>query len=131
MNPGWGISPGAGHGNPLQYSCMENPMDRGAWRAAVHGVPKSQTDQMWSLLFSMVAKTRNNVHQVPNHNMLCQNFYPKPINWSINQLQRKNSPLEIASKVLSPSTSMCVCLCVCKYECICLGKTIHSFSPEC
>ena len=129
--PGSGRSPEAGHSNPLQYSCLENPMDRGAWRAAVHGVPKSQTDQMWSLLFSMVAKTRNNVHQVPNHNMLCQNFYPKPINWSINQLQRKNSPLEIASKVLSPSTSMCVCLCVCKYECICLGKTIHSFSPEC
>ena len=32
---GSGISPGGGHGNPLQYSCMENPMDRGAWQAAV------------------------------------------------------------------------------------------------
>ena len=31
------------HGNPLQYSCLENPMDRGAWRATVHGVTKSQT----------------------------------------------------------------------------------------
>ena len=36
-------SPGGGHGNPLQYSCLENPKDRGAWRAAVHGVAKSQT----------------------------------------------------------------------------------------
>ena len=36
--PGSGRSPGGGHGNPLQYSCLENPMDRGAWRAAVHGV---------------------------------------------------------------------------------------------
>ena len=41
--PGSGRSPGGGHGNPLQYSCLENPMDRGAWRAAVHGVAESQT----------------------------------------------------------------------------------------
>ena len=41
--PGLGRSPGKGHGNPLQYSCLENPMDRGAWRATVHGVTKSQT----------------------------------------------------------------------------------------
>ena len=40
--PGWGRSPGGGHGNPLQNSCLENPMDRGAWQAAVHGVAKSQ-----------------------------------------------------------------------------------------
>ena len=40
---GLGRSPGGGHGNPLQYSCLENPMDRGAWQAAVHGVAKSQT----------------------------------------------------------------------------------------
>ena len=41
--PGWGRSPGEGGGNPLQYSCLENPMDRGAWWAAVHGVTKSRT----------------------------------------------------------------------------------------
>ena len=35
-------SPGEGNGNPLQYSCLENPMDKGAWWAAVHGVTKSQ-----------------------------------------------------------------------------------------
>ena len=40
--PGLGRSPGGGHGNPLQYCCLENPMDRGAWRAVVHGVAKSQ-----------------------------------------------------------------------------------------
>ena len=38
--PGSGISPGEGNGNPLQYSCLENPMDRGAWWATVHGVAK-------------------------------------------------------------------------------------------
>ena len=41
--PGSGRSPGAGNGNPLPYSCLENPVDRGAWRATVHGVAKSQT----------------------------------------------------------------------------------------
>ena len=35
--PGWGRFPGKGHGNPLQYSCLENPMDRGAWQATVYG----------------------------------------------------------------------------------------------
>ena len=41
--PGSGSSPAEGHGNPLQYSCLENPMDRGAWRATVHRVTKNQT----------------------------------------------------------------------------------------
>ena len=41
--PGSGRFPGEGNGNPLQYSCLENPMDRGAWQATVHGVAKSQT----------------------------------------------------------------------------------------
>ena len=41
--PGLGRSPGEGNGNPLQYPCLENPMDRGAWWATVHGVTKSQT----------------------------------------------------------------------------------------
>ena len=39
--PGLGRSPGGGNGYPLQYSCLENPMDRGAWWATVHGVAKS------------------------------------------------------------------------------------------
>ena len=40
---GWGRSPGGGHGNPLQYFCLEKPMGRGAWRATVHGVAQSDT----------------------------------------------------------------------------------------
>ena len=39
--PGTGRSPGEGNGNPLQYSCLENPMDRGAWQAKVNGFTKS------------------------------------------------------------------------------------------
>ena len=38
-----GRSPGGGHGNPLQYSCLENPIDRGVWQASVHGITKSRT----------------------------------------------------------------------------------------
>ena len=38
--PGLGRSPGEGHGNALQYSCLKNPMDRGGWQATVHGVTK-------------------------------------------------------------------------------------------
>ena len=41
--PGLGRSPGGAHGNPLQCSCLENPMDRGAWQVTVHKVAKGQT----------------------------------------------------------------------------------------
>ena len=40
--PGSKRSPGGGHGNPVQYSCLENPRDRGAWQATVHRIAKSQ-----------------------------------------------------------------------------------------
>ena len=56
--PGWGRSPGEGNGNPLQYSCLENPRDGGAWWAAVHGVAKSRTrlSNFTSFFFSTFAR---------------------------------------------------------------------------
>ena len=51
--PGSGRSPGEGNGKPLQYSCLENPMDRGAWWATVHGVAKS-----WTRLSNFTSLTR-------------------------------------------------------------------------
>ena len=51
--PGQGRSPGEGIGNPLQYSCLENPMEGGAWWATVHGVAKSQTRLRDSLTHSL------------------------------------------------------------------------------
>ena len=49
--PGLGRSPGEGNGNPLRYPCLENPMDRGAWRATVHGVTKSLTQLSYFAIF--------------------------------------------------------------------------------
>ena len=44
--PGLGRSPGGGNGNPLQYSCLENPMERGAWQATVHGIAESDMTEV-------------------------------------------------------------------------------------
>ena len=59
---GLGRSPGGGHGNPLQYSCLENLMDRGDWWATVHGVTKSRTrlsDQAQHELVKLVSLLKN------------------------------------------------------------------------
>ena len=49
---GWGRSPGKGNGNPLQYSCLENPMDRGAWQATVHGVARVGHTIIFNVIFN-------------------------------------------------------------------------------
>ena len=51
--PGSGRYPGEGNGNSLQYSCLENPMDRGAWLATVHGITKSRTRLSDFTIFKM------------------------------------------------------------------------------
>ena len=57
VNPVWGRSPGGGNGNPLQYSCLGNPMDRGAWWATVHGVSKNWT-QLKQLSMHVLLKSK-------------------------------------------------------------------------
>ena len=66
--PGLGRSAGGGIGNPLQYACLENPMDRGAWWATVHGVTKNQTQ----LSMHVHTHTRKDIAFVPAKQMLCQ-----------------------------------------------------------
>ena len=51
--PRWKISPGEGNGYPLQYSCLENPMERGAWQATAHGITRVRHDLALSF-FSMI-----------------------------------------------------------------------------
>ena len=50
---GLGRCPGRGHGNALQYSCLENPMDRGAWRATVHGVAKTRLKRLSMYMYNI------------------------------------------------------------------------------
>ena len=52
--PWLGRSPGVGHGNPLQHSCLENPLERGAWWATVHGVTTEVTQQAFKQFYGMI-----------------------------------------------------------------------------
>ena len=71
--PGSGRSPGGGHGNPLQYCRLENPMDREAWRATVHGVAKSQTRLKWlsmhAWFWDTLLVTLNKVKESKSHSV--------------------------------------------------------------
>ena len=68
--PGSGRSPGGGNGSPLQYSCLENPKDRGALQAIVHGVTKSRTLFLY-VLFYILASICNKKH---NNDSICLMF---------------------------------------------------------
>ena len=65
--PGLGRSPGGGHGNSLQYSCIENPLDRGAWWATVHGTAKSWTclKQLSNLAKNPAKTNQDNIQNFP------------------------------------------------------------------
>ena len=62
--PGWGRCPGGGHGNPIQYSCMENSKDRGGWQATIHGVAESRKP-LGDLTTATINYSHNAVHYIP------------------------------------------------------------------
>ena len=78
---GWGRSPGEGHGNPLQYSCLENSMDRGAWRATVHGGHKKSdmAERLTVPCFLACTRLGESVHrqQHPRHLGACRFVEPQ------------------------------------------------------
>ena len=61
---GLGKSPGGGHGNPLQNSCLENPMDKGAWQAVIHGITKSRTPLNMTKHNSVRGQMATKLHKV-------------------------------------------------------------------
>ena len=65
--PGSGRSPGGGYGNPLQYFCLENLMDRGAWQAARHGVAQSQTQLKWLSTHAHTVLACHSPQKLPDH----------------------------------------------------------------
>ena len=89
LSPGLGRSPGEGNGNPLQYSCLENPMDRGAWLATVYGVTKSraQLSDFNSLLYTLSVRA--------------QTHLPKFLETSLNKGRERQSKLTHDSYALS------------------------------
>ena len=76
--PGLGRSPGEGHGNPLQCSCLENPMDRGAWQVTVHGVTKSRTwlRALCLCIYKYILCCIYTVDKLASHIMPCGYFSP-------------------------------------------------------
>jgi len=67
-----GRCPGVGNGNTLQYCCLENPMDRGAWWATVHGVAKSQTRLNTQEIYEKCLEHSLDVHYYHHHNSISQ-----------------------------------------------------------
>ena len=86
--PGLSRSSGGGHGNPLQYSCLENPKDRGAWQATIHGVAKS-----WTRLKQLTTRKHrlNSVAHGPSSFVACgifadQGSNPSLLHWQVDSL---------------------------------------------
>ena len=84
--PGSGRTSGGGDGNPLQYSCLENPMDRGSWQAMVHWVIKSQTWLKWLSMHSCKQETIEECEHIgfisrTSQIVKCYQFYICIIKW--------------------------------------------------
>ena len=112
-------SPGGGHDNPLQYSCLRNSMDRGAWRVTAHGVTKSRSrlsTHTHTHPLTQSAKKQRNWQHVPRdviyqgHNIISELFLAKTFNfnWIMNKELNKPKP-KYPTKQLAWSLQKCQC----------------------
>ena len=81
--PGWGRSPGGGHGNPLQYSCLENPMDRGAWWATIHRVANSGARLPWLSMHTWLIIFHGKCHKKRNQRIILKKIFLLEIWWIV------------------------------------------------
>ena len=89
----WGRSSAGGHGNPLQYSCLENPMDRGAWRATVHRVARSQTQLKRLSITHAQVRTGSQLGCLPFLRCVQGHMYHKAV-WRDLRLRRSPYPVK-------------------------------------
>ena len=87
--PGLGRSPGGGHGNPLQYSCLNNPMDRGAWRAMIQVIVRSHT-QVKQLSSAQHPRSRPRADSVSESGSLCSVVQGRGTRWE--QVEKMDYP---------------------------------------
>ena len=113
--PGLGRSPGGGHGNPLQYSCLENPMDREAWWATIYRVPESQTWLKWR---SMQASRFSSI--------ICKKAVLFPLN-CLGTLVKNHSTTYANSLFLD---FLFYSICVCIYVCVCVCVFVFMQVPH-
>ena len=108
--PGSGKSPGGGHGNPLQCSCLENAMDRGACRATVHGVANSRTG----------LSAHVHTHTVP-HTLTSTCSFLDFRRGALQGIHEQSSAQDARVGVPQAAclgSGMCVCVCVCAHACV-------------
>ena len=113
--PGSGRSPGEGNGNPLQYPCLENPMDGGAWWATVHGVAKSRTR------LSYFTFTCSNTYNVISK--IQRNLPEGKRTWKMTELKWGRRCSLKAESLFSQSWEFFLCCWICTLA----GPLLHSF----
>ena len=115
--PELGISTGVGNGNPLQYSCLENPMDGGTWWATVHGVTKS-----WTLLGDWICTRAHFIVEIEiqRGRVICPRslpdlWAPNPMFWLILRSKTLFKQTLTISYQVKPTCSLWHCNSTCKY----------------
>ena len=86
--PGSGRFPRGGNGNPLQYSCLGNPMDRGTWWATVHGITKSETQLSDSTTATLIPTQRKNKEEKEQSTAITKHNSNTSIIWSCKEISR-------------------------------------------